>query len=223
MTNPIKLSLKSEIFPILLILLSILASFWFYQNMPEQVPIHWNAAGEVDNYGSRAFGAFFFPVLILGIYLMMIFLPYLDPKKDRYAQFVKAYWAIRFILLIYLILIYFTASLAGVGYNVPVGKIIPIAVGILFLIIGNYLGKIKPNWFVGICTPWTLSNEEVWNRTHRLGGKLFSLAGCLFVFNAFMPFTWFFPLIIGTLVIVVGGTIGYSYFLFRKLEERQPF
>ena len=221
MKNPIKLSLRSELPIIILLLIGVLASFWFYQNMPEQVPIHWNFAGEPDNYGSRTMAAFFFPALIVGIYLLMIFLPYLDPKKERYQQFVKAYWAIRLILVIYFILIYFSASLVGVGYKIPISQVVLLGVGILFIIIGNYLGKIKPNWFVGIRTPWTLSNEEVWNKTHRLGGKLFILAGLFFIFSIFIPVSWSMLLLLIIIGLVVIGTIVYSYWLYRQLEKNK--
>ncbi|MBI5621670.1 DUF1648 domain-containing protein [Candidatus Falkowbacteria bacterium] len=92
MTNPIKLSLKTELVIIILILLNIGAAFWFYAHTPEQIPTHWNTAGEIDGYSSRAFGATFLPALTIGIYLLLILLPYLDPKRDRYQEFANIYF-----------------------------------------------------------------------------------------------------------------------------------
>lgn len=220
MRNPIQLSIKSELPMIILILISVMASFWFYQNMPEMVPTHWGFNGQADGWSSSGFAAFFFPVLILGIYLLMITLPSLDPRQERYAEFIKPFWVIRFLLVTFLVLVYFAASLVGVGYDLSISKIVSVGVGLLFVILGNYLGKIKPNWFVGIRTPWTLSNEEVWNKTHRLGGKLFIILGLFFIFSFLIPISWIFPLMIGLVLLVSLGSMVYSYILYRKLPRQ---
>jgi uncharacterized membrane protein len=187
--------------------------------MPAQVPTHWNFTGQPDDWSSREFGAFFFPILLIGMYLLFIILPYLDPKKERYQQFTKVYWAFRLIFILFMTVIYFAAALAGVGYKVPIGPIVSAGIGILFIILGNYMGKIKPNWFVGIKTPWTLSNEEVWNKTHRLGGKLFILLGLFFIISTLFPVSWIFPLIIILVLGFTGLMVLYSYLLYHRLEK----
>ncbi len=214
--NPIKPTIKTEILPIFLVVLAIIASFYFYANFPEQVPIHWNVAGEVDNYGSRAIGAFLFPGIILGMYLMFLFLPLIDPKKERYNQFRKVYHIFKTILIALMAAIYFIASLNALGYNIEVGVWVPVLVGLLFIVLGNYMGKIKPNWFMGIRTPWTLSSEEVWNKTHRFGGKMFMLGGLLIALNSFLPVNYRLGVFIVAIVLVLLGTVGYSYVVYLK-------
>ena len=225
MTNPIKPNFKTEFFSILLILSAVIASFYFYANFPEQVPIHWNAAGEPDNYGSRALGAFLFPAIIIGMYVMFLFLPLIDPKKQRYDQFKKVYHIFKTILLFVFTVIYFIASFNALGFFVPIEIWIPVLIGLLFIVLGNYMSKIKPNWFVGIKTPWTLSSEEVWNKTHRVGGKVFIASGFLFLITPFIPLIFKTTLFVINILFILVGTVGYSYWLYRqeavnKLENK---
>ncbi len=221
MPNPIKPTLKTEILPIILLVIAVTASFYFYAHFPEQVPIHWNMAGEVDNYGSRTTGAFLFPCILVGMYLFFLIIPYIDPKKARYVQFRKVYHVFKAFMILSLAVIYFIASLNALSCNIPVGLWVPIMVGLLFIVIGNYMGKIKSNWFMGIRTPWTLSSEEVWNKTHRFGGKVFILGGVLMMLMYFLPLNWRLPLFIIIIAIILLGTVGYSYILFRKEEEKE--
>jgi len=217
--NPIKPTLKTEVVPITLILLGLLASFYFYAHFPEQVPTHWNYRGEIDGWASKGFGAFFFPFLNLGIYLLFLFLPYLDPKKNRYQDFRKAYHVFKTMLITFMTFMYFYTGLAGLGYNVSISTVTPVAIGILFVIIGNYLGKIKSNWFMGIRTPWTLSNEEVWNKTNRLGGKMFIIMGLITIFGVFFPSEIFWIIFIISISLAGLVPIIYSYILYRKIEK----
>lgn len=214
---PIKFRREAPI--IILILISIVSSFWFYQRMPEVVPVHWGINGQADGFGPKWFAAFFFPVLIIGLYLLFTFLPHLDPKKERYREFAESYQKFKFGFTAFFVFIYFVASLAGIGYNVPVGKVVAMGTGILIILIGNYLGKIKPNWFVGIKTPWTLSNEEVWSRTHRFGGKLFVLSGSLTLFGTFLRPEVMFGLVIGPILLSSLISVIYSYIIYKKLPK----
>lgn len=221
MPSPIKPTIKTEILPIILVLIAVVSSFYFYSNFPERVPIHWNFKGEVDNWGSPELAAFLFPSIIIGIYLLFLVMPYIDPKKDRYKQFRKVYHIFKTLIIVLMAVIYFIASLNALGYNISVGIWIPVLVGLLFIIIGNYMAKIKPNWFMGIRTPWTLSSEEVWNKTHRLGGKLFIIAGILMLLQIFIPTSWRMPIFIVMIVMITLGTIGYSYLLYRAEEKNK--
>jgi len=218
--NPIKSTIKTEIWPIILILLAIISSFYFYANFPEQVPIHWNFAGEPDNWSSRAVAAFLFPGIILGMYLLFLFLPLIDPKKERYQQFKKVYHIFKGFIIFFMIAIYFITGFNALGYDISVGLWIPLLVGILFIIIGNYMGKIKPNWFMGIRTPWTMSSEEVWNKTHRVGGKIFMIGGLAMMIMNFIPVNLRLPLFIVTVLTMVLGTVGYSYILYAKEKKK---
>ncbi len=219
MTNPIKPTIKTEFFPLALVILTVAASVFFYNNLPERIATHWNFAGAPDAYGSGQTQAIIFPLLVIGLYLLFLLVPYLDPKKERYEQFSKIYHIFKSLILSLIIVIYFIVGLNGLGYNLPVGIIIPGLIGLLFIVLGNYMGKIKMNWFMGIRTPWTLASEEVWNKTHRFGGKLFILAGLLMIAQIILPLSWRLPAFIAMLVILLGGTIGYSYVVYLKEKK----
>jgi immunity protein, SdpI family len=216
MKNPVHPTLKTELFPILLIILSIGISSYFYSKFPEQVPTHWNFKGNIDGYSSKEFAAFFFPALNLGIYLLFLALPYIDPKKARYTEFKHVYHLFKNLIIGFLTIIYMLIGLIGIGYPLPVEIFMPILVGLLFIIMGNFMGKIKSNWMMGLRTPWTLSSEEVWNKSHRFGGKAFMASGSLIIISALVPGPIQFALFIISIAIAVILPILYSYILYTK-------
>jgi len=217
--NPIKPTFKTEILPILFILVAAVSAFYFYAHFPEQVPMHWNMAGEIDRYGSRMSGAFSIPAVIIGMYLLFLLIPYIDPRRERYQQFRKVYHFFKAYIMFFMLAIYYLIALNALGYKAEVGLWVPIMVGILFIIIGNYLSKVKPNWFVGIRTPWTLSSEEIWNKTHRVGGKLFILGGLLMIVIPFVPNVYKLAIFFFIIPLILVGTIGYSLILYLKEKK----
>ncbi len=219
MNHPLKPTLKTEIIPIVLIVISIVTSFYFYANFPDQVPTHWNFAGEIDDYSSKEFGAFGLVTIIVGLYVMFLLLPYLDPRKQNYQKFIKTYHIFKGAIIAFMVLIYFYSGLAGLGYPVSIGVVVPATVGLLFIIMGNYMAKIKTNWFIGIRTPWTLSNEEVWNKTHRVGGKVFIALGLIMISGIFFPAQIYWKIFIISIFGGVFGTIVYSYLIYRKIQK----
>jgi uncharacterized membrane protein len=220
MSNPIKPTLKSEIFALVLILITVVSAVYFYNNLPARIITHWNFAGQPDGWGSSKVQSVALPSMVVGMYLLFLALPYFDPKKDRYEQFAKTYHIFKNLLLALFVIIFFITGLSNLGYNVPVGVIIPLLIGLMFIIMGNYFGKIKPNWFMGIRTPWTLSSEEVWNKTHRFGGKMFILAGLLMIAEIFLPLSWKLPIFIIMMVILLFGTTGYSYVVYLQEKKK---
>lgn len=214
--NPIKPTLKTEIIPIIFIALAAASSYYFYNHFPERVPVHWDINGRPNGWGSRAEGAFAIPIVSLVMYFVFFLIPFLDPKKDRYEQFGKAYHVFKGVLVSFMSLLYFFASMNALGYNYRIDILVPVMIGILFIVIGNYMSKIKPNWFMGIRTPWTLSSEENWNKTHRLGAKIFVIGGVLMMG---MPFYSSLVRIVMFVIIIAAmtlGTIGYSLYLYLK-------
>lgn len=187
-----------------------------YSYLPEQIPIHFNAAGEVDNYGGRI-SIFLAPGVILAMVIMAEFFRNADPKKSSYDKFNKQYYMIFFLvsLLMFVIQLYTIAvSLEMKVYNI--NAIMPVAVGLLFAIIGNSMPKFKQNYFSGIKTSWTLADEEVWFKTHRLGGKIWFFGGLMMIISAFLPNPLkiiVFMIVIAILVIV---PIVYSYIIYKK-------
>jgi uncharacterized membrane protein len=221
MPNPIKPTIKTEIIPLLFIIISAIASFYFYARFPERVPIHWNFQGQVDNYGSPFFAAFFFPALLIFLYILFLFLPYADPKKDRYKEFSGAYHIFKGMIIFIMSAIYFIASLNGLSYNIPISLFVPSLIGLMFIVMGVLMPRIKPNWFMGIRTPWTMSNEEVWRKTHIFGGKIFIAAGIMLALIPFLPASFGAPALIALIIIMLFGTIGYSYFAYREEEKKK--
>lgn len=217
--NPIKPTLKTEILAVAVIIITIVASFYFYFNFPARVPTHWNLAGQPDGWSGRGVGAFLFPVIILGVYLMFLILPVLDPKQKNYLHFAKTYHLIKNLLVLFLAGLYFVASFNGLGYSLPINIFVPSGVGLLLIILGYCLPRLKPNWFIGIRTPWTLSNETVWQKTHQFGSKIFMLGGLILILGVFLPGVVFGPIFILAILILALAPIVYSYWLYRKEKK----
>lgn len=155
------------------------ASAWAWGRVTLPIPTHWNIRGEVDGYGGRFEGLLLMPLITTGMYLLLLLLPRIDPGRANYASFTGPYAVIRASL---------TAMMAGVhgllvatalGYPVDAGRWIPVGTGALLVVLGNVMGKVRPNFFVGIRTPWTLASARSWEKTHRVGGWLFVVAGVL--------------------------------------------
>ena len=214
-----KFTFKTEALPILIILISIVLGFYFYSVFPESVPMHWNAAGEIDRWGSKLEGAWLMPMIGIAMYVLFLVIPLIDPKKEKYQQFAKTYFIFRSILLLVMLGIYIIASLNALGYNVPVEVWIPAIIGLLFIIMGNYMSKIKTNWFMGIRTPWTMSSEEVWNKTHRLGGKLFIIFGLFLLLTPLLPYSNIYLTLVVPAIIVSLIPIIYSFVIYKKLKK----
>jgi len=198
---------------------SVILSVYFYQNFPAVVPIHWNVSGQADGFGSRAFGAFIFPAILVAIYFLFELLPKIDPRKERYPEFAKVYSIFKTAIMLVFLGIYLVSGLNSLGYSISVSFWVPFAIGLLFVVIGNYFGKIRNNYFVGIRTPWTLANEEVWNKTHRLGGKLFVLGGVAMMLMDFAPVAFRLPLLIAIVLMIAVLPMVYSYFLYKRLQK----
>ncbi|MDO8669503.1 MAG: SdpI family protein [Candidatus Buchananbacteria bacterium] len=217
--SPIKPTVKTEIFPLLLLILTLAASFYFYNNFPDRIATHWNFEGQIDGYSSKAVGVFLLPLVILGLYLMFLVLPYLDPKKDRYQEFAKTYHLFKSLIIGFMFIMYIATGLANLGYPIDIGIVVPVLVGILFIIMGKYMGTIKPNWFVGIRTPWTMSSENVWHKTHRVGGWLFIAVGIVMLLMPLLPKWLALPIFIIAIGFATLGSFVYSYFLYRTEKK----
>lgn len=217
-----KFKLKQEVFSLVIIAVVILSSLYFYSIFPETVAIHWNSKGEVDGWGSKFFGAFFIPLLLLGLYGMFLTLPKIDPKKDRYQEFGRAYKIFQNMIILFLAIIYYITAINAIGYEINVAKVVPVLVGLLFVVIGNYLGKLRRNWFVGIKTPWTLSSENVWNKTHRFGGWVFIFGGLSLTGIAYLPSPFVLYFFVADILFLAISPVLYSYSIFKKEEKKSP-
>lgn len=211
--------LKREWAYLVIVLGMLLAAAFIYPSMPDQVPIHWNAQGVVDGYGTKGFGTFMLPVMNFGFYFLFLAIPILDPQKANYAKFAGSFRLIRFVFHLFFALIFALTIYASLGHSVDISLWVPAAVSILFIILGNRMGRVRHNYFVGFRLPWTLANEEVWQRTHRFGSKAMVIGGILSFIGIFLTTgnARFAVLMIGVMGPTILVTI-YSYVIFKRMN-----
>lgn len=207
--------MKKHLVAIILIFITGLAWAYAWPNLPDTMAVHWGMEG-VNGYASK-FNAM---LLLLGImiftYVLLTITPKIDPKKKNYDNFSKGYMIINYSVVVLLFLVNMLVIGVGLGYDIPMNSTPLILVGLLFIVIGNYLPQCKPNYFVGIKTPWTLSNEEVWRKTHRFSGKVFVVLGIIMILSVFVPVTWKSFVMVVVIIGAVGLTMGYSYVAYKK-------
>jgi uncharacterized membrane protein len=199
-----------------LVILSFVLAVALYTRLPESIPTHWNARGQADGFTPKPWGPFVLPLVMAGVYLLLLVVPRISPQGYRLDRFQGAFEIVQAAILAFLFLVTMLALLAGIGAPVPMDRAMHAATGLLFIVLGNFMGKFTKNFFCGIRTPWTLASDEVWLRTHRLGGKLFVLAGVALVVSGLLG-GGSIPLLVS--VAVAGGIpVVYSYVLYRRIE-----
>ena len=205
-----------------LVSLNLVLGLWAYPRLPEQVPSHWNAAGQVDGYTNAMGGAFLMPAIMLGLYALLWVLPLIDPKKENYQKMGRIYWISGFFITLVLTGINGFAIATALEYLNPntwaVTVFINVLIGIIFIVLGNYMGKIRYNFTFGIRLPWTLASEEVWQKTHRFSGPLMFGAGIAMVIIAFLPVAWRMWLNLGVIFATMGVISVYSFLTYRQLK-----
>jgi uncharacterized membrane protein len=215
-----KLSWRVELVQLLIIAAMFAVAAWAWPQVPDRIPIHWNIRGEVDGWGGKTVGLFLLPFISLGMYALTLFLPRLDPNRANYQSFPKAYNAIRITLLLFFAVIYAVVVLTALGRKPDMNTVVLIAMGLLFVVLGNFMSKIRPNWFVGVRTPWTLSSTQSWNKTHRLAGWLFLLMGLMFFVLAFQQTFWMLIAVLTFHALAVVSMLVYSYLVYRRDPQR---
>ncbi|HPX09912.1 MAG TPA: SdpI family protein [Candidatus Cloacimonas sp.] len=209
---------KSEIISLLIIMISFIIGIYFYSLLPDKVASHWNARGEVDGYMSKFGGLFLMPIISLVLLLLFIIIPKIDPLKHNIEKFRKYFNGFIVLMMLFLFYLYILTILWNIGVRFNFVHLLVPIFSIFFYYCGILIQKAQRNWFIGIRTPWTLSNEEVWNKTHKIGGKLFKIAGIISLIGILLPeYALFFvicPVIIASLFPVI-----YSYFEYQKLSK----
>ena len=197
------------------IITAFAAGAYLYPSMPGNMASHWDANGQVNGYMSKFWALFLLPIVTLAAYSLFLLLPKIDPLKANYKKFRKYYDGFLAAFVLFMAYIYALTVLWNKGFDFDMTAAIIPAMATLFYFVGVLLEKAKQNWFIGIRTPWTLSSEAVWDKTNKLGAKIFKIFGAASLLGVFLEGTYFFLLIIA-LVIASLYLIVYSYFAFRK-------
>lgn len=202
-----------------------LAILW--KDLPERVPIHWNLRGEIDGWGPKSFGLLITPLTSLGIIALLHFLPLLDPKLRRSAgepgRMQHVLGILRLALAAFFGAIFCVQIAAALGHPVAAGRIVPTATLLLLAVIGNYLSNLRPNYFAGIRTPWTLESPATWRATHRMGGRLIFYGSVVLLLLQFVVSESSFGILLGaSVVLLVAWAFWYSWHHFHTQDARLP-
>ncbi|MCX6778528.1 MAG: DUF1648 domain-containing protein [Candidatus Micrarchaeota archaeon] len=193
-----------------IIVVSFALGAYVYPGMPGRMASHWNAGGEVDGYMPKFWGVFLMPIISAGLAALMLALPLIDPLRANIEKFRDHYENFIVLMLAFMLYVYVLTLLwnFGIKYNLP--ALLAPAFGILFYYVGVLMGHAKKNWFIGIRTPWTMSSEKVWDRTHAQGAKLYKAVGVISVLGALAGSYAIFFVIIPVIAVSVWLFV-YSY------------
>jgi len=209
---------KKEWIIIAILAIMLLYSISIYPTLGEKIPIHWNAAGEVDGWGAP-WTIFLLPVVSLLVYVMFLAIPFIAVHKKNVNDFYKRFgFGFRLIFTAFMALIFWGTVMHIHGNVFNMSQLVLPGISALLLYIGYVLQFTKRNFFIGIRTPWTLSSDKVWKKTHEVGGKLMMLGAVVFFITAFLPKEYFIYGI-GIFLVLILATIPYSYYLFRQEKK----
>jgi len=221
-TNPIpgKMSSNQKYYlgAAVVILVTLVGTIVAYPQLPNVVPIHWDAHGHVNGWGPKWSLFLYGPGLILGIVLLFSALPWLSPKKFEVDSFRATYLYIMMVIVALLAYCQLLILISSLGFAIDVSRALEGGVCLLIALLGNVLGKVRRNFYVGVRTPWTIANEQVWNATHRFAARTFFAGGLLGVIAVILRAPFWLPLtaiLIAALVPVI-----YSLIFYKQLERR---
>ena len=207
-----------ELIPLAIIGFMFVVGAYFYPKMGDTMITHWGLNGP-DGYGSKFVGLMLIPLITLGIYFLFLVIPHIMVFKQNFSKFSREYTWLKLLLVGFMTVIYLASIFANLGFNFNMGVIVMMFVGGLFIALGIMMPKFKRNYFVGIRTPWTLSNDVVWEKTHKFGGKVFVFMGIMFLLSSFFSNRGFYTIFI-LIFVSIAYIFYYSYVQFKK-EERK--
>jgi len=198
---------------------------WTNTEPGQQVPVHFDASGEADRYGSRFEAFLIFPLVLVGVTILLAVLPRIDPRRTGMEKSVKAYSATWMAVVVFLVAVsaLTTRTIVNettIGTRAAIEpRVLLVGIGLLLVVLGNYMPKTGSNWFFGFRTPWTLSNEEVWEATHTLGGPVMVAVGVIGILAALaLPLPWATGMAVALPLIAIVGLTVYSYVKYRELS-----
>ena len=213
--------MRSRWFGLVVAAVAVAMAVWAYPRLPPTMPTHFRFNGTPDGLSSRLSALAFAPIVMVVMTVLFNVLPKVDPRRENYAKFLRSYWLIAHALIVFLLVAQALTIAAGLGFSVKVVRLMPLGIGLLLVFLGNYLTRVEPNWFVGIRTPWTLSSDTVWRKTHRTGGWLMVLGGLVITGCAFLPRGAFLPMFIAAIFVIAVIPIVQSYVLWKR-EQGKP-
>jgi uncharacterized membrane protein len=216
--------IRHEWLQLLLLLAPFCVAALLWDRLPERMPVHWNARGEVDGYAGRTFAVLFVPLVNIGIALLAAVVALIDPKvrsadPEGRENFRRVLKGIRLAITGCMAVVAVAVVLIGAGYPIEMARVLGVTFAVLFGIVGNFMGKLRPNYFTGIRTPWTLESREVWIKTHRLAGRLLVGAALpLVAACVVLPSNWSVWLAVGVPMVILLFSACYSFFVYKKQQ-----
>jgi uncharacterized membrane protein len=211
-----RMSTKTSIvLSFVLIAVALLVGLVLYARLPDPMPSHWNAAGQVDGYMPKFWGIFLMPIITVVLVPLFLVIPHIDPLKANIAKFRGVFNWFIVIFVVYMLFIYALTLAASLGFQFNMTAMILPVVGLLCIGAGYMMSKAKQNFFIGIRTPWTLSSETVWDETHKLGSKLFMVSGVVTILSTFLSKNGIWVMLVIVLVAAFVPIL-YSYILWRR-------
>lgn len=206
---------RSELIAVGIVVILFAVGIYMYPQLPDTIASHWNAQGQVNGYMSKFWGLFFLPLISVGLVLLFVAIPRIDPLKANIEKFRTFYDRFVALFMVFFFYFYLLTILWNMGVQYNFNQVLAPAFGGLFYYIGVMIEHAKRNWFVGIRTPWTLSSENVWDKTHAIGAKLFKIVGVVVLLGVLFPnYTIFFVLV--PVLVVAVYLIVYSYFAYQR-------
>jgi len=211
---------KSLLAMLIILAVSFIIGLYLYPKMPYDMASHWNAAGEVDGYISKFWGLFLIPIISVAMFLLFLALPLLDPLKNNVNKFRSYYDGFMIMMTGFMFYLYVMTLLWNVGYKFNMLVWLTPSFAILFYYSGVLIQHAKRNWFIGIKTPWTLSSDYVWDKTHKLGAKLFKLTGAICLLGMILPKYAIWFVLVPVLATAI-ATMVYSYVVYKRKGKKK--
>jgi uncharacterized membrane protein len=210
---------RKELIPIVIIILMIFAAFAVYPAMPSRMPIHWNASGEIDGYGTRFMGVWLLPLITAAIYVLLTFMPYIAVYRKNIRAFYFYYVGFKIVFVGFMAALYIISLLPNYGIVFNMNYFMfPLLSAILFSA-GMLMERSKRNFFIGFRTQWTLASDEVWDKINKLAGKGFKVISITLLLGLFIQ-KYALYVIIGSLLLFSVWLVIYSYILYQKIEKK---
>jgi uncharacterized membrane protein len=206
---------------------AVAAAMWafalgIYARLPQRIPSHWNLQGEVDGWMDKPWGPFMQPAIATLMLSLLWLLPRIDPRRANVERFAEDRRLLINLIILFMAVVQAATFAHALGWPVQVDRVILASIGLLFVGLGNYLPRIRSNWFMGIRTPWTMDNERVWRATHRVGGRTFVAAGLVMALAALLPEPLRKWTAGAATAVAVAVPLVYSYVAYRRDLAGRP-